>query len=456
MPDALISALYLLLTLLLVLLNGFFVAAEFAFVKIRPTRIEELAGENRFGAKKTQYVLQHLDSYLSATQLGVTLASLGLGSLGEPTLAALLEGHVGHWNAHIVAATLAFSAITFLHIVIGELAPKWMAIQKAEVIALACVYPLDIFYKVFRLPIFLLNRAAVVTVRLFGLKPAGEGEDDAHSEQELRLLMSASHAGGEIEAGGLHLVNQVFEFTHRLAREIMVPRPDVTFLSTDKTVAENIALTERVGFTRYPLAGGGSPDDVVGMVHIKDLLALSRQGTGETDEAQLRRIARQVLRVPETKPIEQMLRDFQRARQHMAIVVDEYGGTAGIVTLEDIVEEIVGDIEDEFDRTAPELEPVGRDCWAVDARISLNKLEHALQITDGPGEESEINTVGGWVLSLAGSPEAVRVGAEFAYGTATMTVLEMSGRRVRRVRVCVPERPLTGAGLGGDAGEAGA
>ncbi len=434
MDDALRSTLLVLFALFLVLLNGFFVAAEFAIVKVRATRIDELAAKGRFGAKKAQEAVRHLDAYLSATQLGITLASLGLGYIGEPAFAHLLEPLFHNFSPktqHAVAFAIAFTIITALHIVIGELAPKSLAIQKAEATTLAVVYPLDWFYKIFRLPIFLLNGTATVVLRLFGLQPAAEGDGEAHSEAELRLIVNASHAGGEIKESEMNLVNQIFDFAHRQAKEIMVPRPDMIFLSTDKSIQSNIAITEKAGFTRYPLCDG-SPDDVVGFVHLKDLLGLPPEADGEC----LRERARPVLRVPETKPIDQMLRDFQREHQHLAVVVDEYGGTAGIVTLEDILEEIVGDIQDEFDRTSPELEPAGKDCYHVDARMSLTKLQRALNI-EAPEEEPEVDTVGGYVLTTLGN--TVRVGDTLSYGDATFTVTETAGRRIRKVRVCIPE-----------------
>jgi CBS domain containing-hemolysin-like protein len=217
----------------------------------------------------------------------------------------------------------------------------------------------------------------------------------------------------------------------------MVPRPDIVFLSTDRSVAENVRIAEDSSFTRFPLMEGGSPDDIVGMIHSKDLLALSRQNGVEDDAARLRRIAREMIRVPETKLIDQMLRDFQRQRQHMAVIVDEYGGTAGLVTLEDIVEEIVGDIQDEFDRTSPELERVGEDCYNVDARMPLTKLERALSI-EGPAAETEVDTIGGWVMAQRGSGP-IRLGDVVPYGDATVTVTELAGRRVRKVKVCIPE-----------------
>jgi len=454
------SALLVVFALFLVLLNGFFVAAEFALVKVRSTRMDELATKNRFGAKKAQDAVRHLDAYLSATQLGITLASLGLGYVGEPAFAKLVEpllhGRMSETTVHGVAFAIAFTIITALHIVVGELAPKSLAIQKAEATTLAIIYPLDFFYRVFKLPIAFLNWTASLVLRPFGLEPAGEHGADAHSEDELRLILTASHEGGEIKESELNLVNQVFDFAHRQAREVMSPRPDVVFFSTNRALAENAVLSDESNFTRFPLAEAGSPDEVVGMVHIKDLLTAMRQRSGgnensETEEACLRRIARPMLRVPETKPIDRLLRDLQGNRQHMALVVDEYGGTAGIVTIEDIVEEIVGDIQDEFDRTSPELEPAGRDCYHVDARMSLEKLERALHV-DGPDKETETDTVGGYVLHELGNN--VRVGDSLAYGEATFTITEKAGRRIRKVRVCIPERPDASGGekAGGENG----
>ena len=451
MPDGVRSALLLLFALFLVFLNGFFVAAEFALVKVRATRLEELATKKQFGAQKALDAVRHLDAYLSATQLGITLASLGLGYVGEPAFAhllePLLEGRVSESVKHLIAGGIAFTVITMLHIVLGELAPKSLAIQRPEPTTLAIIYPLDLFYRLFKAPIRFMNRLAALVLKPFGVVPVGEHDGgDAHSEEELRLIVSASREGGEIKESEHSLINRVLDFAHRKADEVMVPRPDVVFLTTAKTVAENIRLAEDNGYTRYPLCEKGSPDDVVGMIHVKDLLALSTRRTvpsehvPRTDAEQLRQIAREMPRIPENRPIDALLRDLQRTRRHMAIVVDEYGGTAGIVTVEDIVEEIVGDIQDEFDRTTPELEPVGTDCFLVDARMPLDKLRRTLEFL-GPEEDTETDTVGGFLLASRPAGTAfVRVGDALRYGEATFTVAEMTGRRIRKVRVCLPGR----------------
>ena len=444
MSDGLRSALYLLFALFLVFLNGFFVAAEFALVKVRATRLEELAAKKQPGARKALDAVRHLNAYLSATQLGITLASLGLGYVGEPAFARLLlplfGGYLSGGIRHAIAAAIAFSVITVLHIVMGELAPKSLAIQRAEETTLAIIRPLDLFYRAFRLPIIGMNRLAALVLKPFGLSASEHGED-AHSEEEIRLIVSQSRQTGEIEETEHSLIHRVFDFAHRQAREVMVPRPDVVFLSTARTVADNIRIAEENGYTRYPLCEKGSPDDVVGMIHIKDLLSLLRRRTVADDTEQLRRIARTLPRIPETRPIDALLKDFQRERRHMAVVTDEYGGTAGIVTVEDIIEEIVGDIQDEFDSTTREIERLGADCYSVDARMPLDKLRRVLALPD-PDAEGEVETVGGYILAgrTEGGIVPVHVGDTLAYGDATFTVAEMTGRRIRKVKVCAPTR----------------
>lgn len=440
MSDTVRSGLLLVFALFLVFLNGFFVAAEFALVKVRATRIDELAAKGTFGAKKAKAAVHHLDAYLSATQLGITLASLGLGYIGEPAFAELITplfGGLSEKLRHGIAFGIAFTLITILHIVVGELAPKSLAIQKSEKVTLAIIYPLDAFYRVFKWLIVLMNGAATLVLKPWGIAPASEHGAEAHSEDEIRLILNQSADSGEIRPSEVTLVDRVFNFARQTAKEVMIPRPDVLFLSTANGFDANIRIVEESGYTRFPLIEGGSPDTIVGMVHAKDLLSVARQPSPEPEADRLRRLARPVLRVPETKPIDDMLRDFQKSRQHMAIIVDEYGGTSGIVTMEDIVEEIVGDINDEFDRAAPELEPLGEDCYSVDARMPLSKLERALNVS-APESSEDIDTLGGWVLAQR-SNTPLRPGDEFEYGTATITVTEMSGRRVRKVTVCVPE-----------------
>ena len=436
MPSTLSHVLLLVPAGLLVLLTGFFVAAEFALVKVRATRIEELAAQNRFGARKTRDALRQINEYLSATQLGITIATLTLGSFGESVFESLLHPAFAALPAgirHAVVQAISLLTVVVLEVVIGEMAPKTIAIQRAEKVALALIYPLDAFYRVFRPLIGFMNFLAGWVLRPLGLRMSG-GHDHAetHSEAELRLILEASHAGGAIPESEWTLATRVFDFVHRQAKDVMVPRPDIVFLRTDRSLAENRSVAESSGFTRFPLVDDGSADRIIGMVHIRDLFA------GEPSD--LRTVARAMPRVPETKRIDQMLRDLQHARIHMAVVADEYGGTAGIVTLEDIIEEIVGDIQDEYDPTAPEMESVGAQGVIVDARIPLDKLARQLEL-EPPAEEIDVDTVGGWVMTHCDPP--IRAGAQARYGAALFTVAEIAGRRVRKVRVSRFDAPST-------------
>jgi CBS domain containing-hemolysin-like protein len=424
-----------LFSLLLVFLTGFFVAVELALATARPTRMEVLAQQGVFGAKKAHEALKHLHGYLHATKFGVLGAALILGKVADPILETLIH------PLHVPRIVLEWAPVLIVAIVefiLGELVPTTLAVERGEKILLTCIHPLDIFYKIFKAPIHVMGKIAALLLKPFGI---GKGhEDTAHSEAELRQIVAASRAGGAIEEAEAHLVGRVFDFTEREAKDVLVPRPDVVFLSTLKTLTENLAIVEKAGHTRYPLMEAQSPDDILGMIHAKDLLALTHQASTEEDNVRLRRIVRKMPRIPETKRIEELLRDLQRMRQHMAIVVDEYGGTAGIVTLEDIIEEIVGDIHDEFEKVSPEMvssDQLGQESYLVDAGMSLDKLRSQLNL-NGPTEELEVDTIGGWILNQhEGIP---RIGDHIPFGDATFTITEMSGRRVRRVRINPPVR----------------
>ncbi|EAX48233.1 protein of unknown function DUF21 [Thermosinus carboxydivorans Nor1] len=340
----------LLAAILLVLINGFFVAAEFSLVKIRKTRLEELAHQGNGRAKLALKVVSGFDTYLGATQLGITLASLALGWLGEPAVASLLEPLVfryfpgSTWLLHTITIMLGFTIITFLHIVLGELVPKSLAIQKVESIALFSVWPLYIFHKIGYPIIILFNKAAKGILAVMGIRAANEA-DLAHSEEELRMIVSASHRGGVLDQMESELIDNVFDFADRLAREVMVPRQDMVCLFVDDTFEENMRIVRETGHTRYPLCVEDK-DHVIGMVHIRDLMDLDMSSTEEKD---LRSIMREILVVPEGMSVAKLLQFMRRKRTHMAVVIDEYGGTAGLVALEDVIEEIVGDIQDEHD-----------------------------------------------------------------------------------------------------------
>lgn len=413
----------------LVVLNGFFVAAEFALVKVRPTQIEPRADDGSRAAKVAQHMLRHLDAYLSATQLGITLASLALGWVGEPAFAWLVEPvvHTIAPNAsaaavHTAAVSLAFLTITVLHIVLGELAPKSYAIRKPEATTLFISLPLYAFYKVSYPAIWLLNQAANGLLRMIGIPPASEGEH-GHDEEELRLLLASSHVG-ELSKQKRELLDNVFELSHRNARQIMVPRNDVVFLSTTAPLADSLRIARRSGHTRFPLCDGDL-DKVIGLIHIKDIFRTDRQFPS------LREISRPVVFVPETLELDRLLKRMRAERFHLAAVIDEYGGVSGVVTLENVIEEIVGEIQDEFDRETAQLEG-GDGVYRVAGAMLVEDLEKELELEFSERDE---DTIGGVVLSELG--RLPQVGDSIVLGRLTLEVLALDGNRIRTLQATV-------------------
>ena len=428
---------YLLLAAFLVLLNAFFVAAEFAIVKVRSTRVQELVREGVRGSTAVQGAIDNLDAYLSATQLGITLASLGLGWIGEPAFASLvapLLGLFGIWSAnviHSVSLTVAFALITFLHIVLGELAPKSLAIRRPEETSLLVSPPLRLFYRIFYPALWFLNTSSNFFLRLLYIAPASEAEL-AHSEEELRLLLTESHRTGTLSASKRKLLENVFDYTRRSAKHIMVPRADIVHLSLRRTLPQNLETIRQSQHTRYPLCNEDI-DHVVGMIHAKDLF---QPVEGIKDTADLLKIKRDILFVPESRPLELLQRDFQQKRVHMAIVVDEYGGTSGLVTLEDILEEIVGEIQDEFDTEAPRMESTA-DGYLVDGLVLLEEIAARLGFKL---PENESSTLGGFVIARLG--RIARIGDLVNLDGYTAKVVEMKGRRVSKLLVAAaPPQP---------------
>ena len=338
--------------------NGFFVLAEFALVRIRKTRLEELAqrGDNR--ASLALKMVARLDSYLSAVQLGVTLASLGLGWLGEPAVAAFIEPLVFQYFPgsvillRSVSLVLSFSVVTFVTVVLGELIPKNIAMQKTETMLLWSVWPLYIFHQLGWPVITLFDRTARVLLNIMGIEPAKDS-DVAHSEEELRMIVSASRRGGVLDQMESELIDNVFDFADRMAREIMIPRRDMVCLFADDPYEENLRVVMETAHTRYPLCREDK-DHVLGMVHIRDLM--NYNGTRH-ENPDLASVMREVLMVPEGMSVAKLLQLMRHKRIHLAVVVDEYGGTAGLVALEDVIEEIVGNIQDEHDKPVdPEIQ----------------------------------------------------------------------------------------------------
>jgi CBS domain containing-hemolysin-like protein len=388
----------LLLVAFLIGLTAFFVASEFAIVKVRSSRIDQLVAEGNQTAVAAKRVISHLDEYLSACQLGITITALGLGWLGEPTIETLLHPVFERIDLNpsissIISFGLAFSVITFLHVVIGELAPKTFAIQKAEKITLLFARPLIWFYRIAYPFIWTLNSSARVFTGFFGLKPASEHEI-AHSEEELRIILSDSYKSGEINSSEFKYVNKIFEFDERIAKEIMVPRTNIVTLSAESTIDEVLSVIKEERYTRYPVVDGDK-DNILGIVNVKELLTTLVNHKSEHED--VTDFIKPVIRVIETIPIQALLVKLQKDRSPMAILLDEYGGTAGLVTVEDIIEEIVGEIRDEFDiDEIPEVQQVKEDHYIFDAVMLIEDVNDLLGISI---KEEEVDTIGGWFLT---------------------------------------------------------
>lgn len=421
---------YLLLALLFIIANGFFVAAEFAMIKVRPTQLAELAAEGSTRAKMARRITKHLDSYLSATQLGVTLASLALGWVGEPAFESIIAprlAFLGTWSpavSHSIAATLAFVLISWLHITFGELGPKYIAIGRTTGVALWLAHALRVFYLVAFPVIWVLNKSSSGVLRLIGVTSATEGEM-AHSQEELRMILASSEKAGILSEENREIIEGVFQFSKRTARQIMVPRTDVAVLSTMKSIAENLEIIRTTRHTRYPLCDG-TLDQTVGLIHVKDLLLAQLRGPGRP----LEELKRDMLFVPENSTVEGLLSQFIEHKTHMACVLDEYGGASGIVSLENITEELFGQIQDEFDRERPEIEPMGNGRYRVRGDYLIEDLADRLKIDVGePAEE----TVGGYVAARLG--REVQPGDKTELGDLQITVIEGQRFRVRWVIV---------------------
>ncbi len=443
----------LLLALGLVLLNGFFVATEFALVKVRATRLAQLAAQGNVSAAIAHEMTSHLDAYLSACQVGITLASLALGWVGEPAFAGLLAplfvplGKAGAALAHVVSLAVAFFTITVLHIVVGEQAPKILALARPEAMVLVVARPMRLFYRVFYPFVNLLNRATRTLLLPLGVTSGGG--DGHHSEEEARMILAESLAGGTESDTRRRLVERAFEFSQKRARQFMVPRADIVYLDITSPLEENMETARRMGFTRYPLVRGAL-DNVLGIVHIRDLTA----GAGRLRMSEdLLRVTREPLFVPESSPADVVLRQFQSRRLHQAIVVDEYGGTSGLVTLEDLLEELIGsEIQDEFDSgEAAPLLTLGGGNYSVAGGYALADLVALLEETLEDPDESV--TVGGYVQNRLGRLGRVGDVAELGERHA-LKVIETRQRRVLRVLAGPREKILLQAPAAPEIGRA--
>jgi CBS domain containing-hemolysin-like protein len=415
----------------LILLNGFFVAAEYGLVTVRRTRLHELAHEGSRTARQVLTITSEPPQFIAAMQLGVTITSLGIGALGEPVLAHLFDPVL----ATFLAVILALLIITFLHVVIGELVPKGIALGYSERTALAVAPFVRAFFFVLGPLIWLLRRATALVLRALGLDEPG-AEGSVHSEAELRMLLSESTEHGEIEEGEQEMLYKVFDFADKEVSDVMVPRPEVVALSIELPPEEALQAVLVSPFTRYPVYRG-SLDEIVGVLHVRDLIsAMHEHGIAAVD---LESLLRPPYRVPETKDLAALLTEFRRTNQHMAIVVDEYGGMEGIATLEDLLEEIVGEIEDEFDLPDESVERIDERTIRIDGTFPIDDFNEQF---DCNLEEEDYHTIAGFVFGALG--RAADPGDEVEHHGMIFRVDEVEGSRINRLTVRFPDRVTPG------------
>lgn len=426
MSDPLPGILHVGLIILLVLLNGFFVSVEYAMVKVRIGRMDTLIEEGSKRAVFAKAILSNLDAYLSACQLGITLASLALGWLGEPAIATIIGPlltslGIGDTTVYVVSLIIAFLLITVLHIVLGGLAPKTIAVNKAEAVLLLTSRAMNIFYKLMFPFIWIVNNLAFGLLRLFRLTPPSE-LGTAHTEEEIRILMQESNKSGLIDNTEMALVDNIFEFADTMAREIMIPRTEMICLNSHLSVEENVNIAFEGMRTRYPVADGDK-DHILGFIHIKDLIRDSVPRYSE--------LIRPILTVPESIQISALLKLMQRAKTQIAILIDEYGGTSGMVTLEDIMEEIVGEIQDEFDEERPGVEKLGEDEYSIDGLMLIEEINDLLGLHM---ETDDYDTLGGWLYSKL-EIHPPQKGQSIEFDTHLFIVEEMDHKRIARIKL---------------------
>jgi CBS domain containing-hemolysin-like protein len=432
----------IILVVLLVAANAFFVAAEFAMVSVRDTRIQQLIEQRRIGARTVRKIQQRLDEFLPAVQFGVTLASLGLGWVGEGTLAAILVPWLGNipyarFYAHGLSATLAFLAITYSLIILGELVPKSLALERAERVALAVAGPMDVFMTLSHPFLVLMNRSANLVLRGFGSRLRREGS--AHSADELKLIVTASRRLGLLPEAEEEMIHHALELGNTTVREIMVPRHKIFSLSADMPLNEAMAKVVEEQHSRVPVYDPEKGrENIVGLLYSKDLsrLMLMRLSAGElfanrAGDLKVRQIMREVLFVPESKTLDDLLLEFQRRKRHLAVVVDEFGSISGLVTVEDVLEQIVGELEDEFDVAQRPVVALASGAVVLDGGSNLRDLETQYDIVL-PREEG-FETLAGFVMDQLGKiPQG---GERFEFDGRRYTVLQMDGHRVVRVKI---------------------
>ena len=416
---------------ILIALTAFFVSYEFAIVKIRGTRIDQLLGEGNKNAIAAKKIISNLDEYLSACQLGITVTALGLGWLGEPTVEHILHPLLVTLNlpesvSSIASFIIAFASVTFIHVVVGELAPKTFAIQKAETVTLLFARPMTLFYKIMYPFIKALNGSARLIVGIFGLKPASEHED-AHSEEELQLIINESYMSGEINQSEFKYVNNIFEFDERIAKEIMVPRTEIVAFDKSQTLAECLEIVKNENYTRYPVIDG-EKDNIVGIVNMKEVL--TDYIINKNLETPIEHYIRPVIQVIESIAIHDVLLKMQKDRIHMAILMDEYGGTAGLVTVEDILEEIVGEIRDEFDADeVPEINKINENKTILDGKVLIEEVNDLFGLDL---DDTDIDTIGGWILT---QKMDIAEGEKIHHGNYEFKVLGVDSYHIKSLEI---------------------
>ncbi|RAW46801.1 cobalt transporter [Halorubrum sp. 48-1-W] len=432
MVNVALSVGQLVLALFLVVLNGFFVAAEFAFVRIRGTSVDQLVEEGRPGSGTLQEVMTNLDNYLATTQLGITIASLGLGWVGEPAVAALiepvLEPILPAGLIHLVAFAIGFSIITFLHVVFGELAPKTIAIAQTERLSLFLAPPMKFFYYILYPGIVVFNGAANAFTRSLGVPPASE-TDETLGERELLRVLTRSGEGGDIDVAEVTMIERVFDLDDIVVREVMVPRPDVVSVPADAPLSDLQSIILEAGHTRYPVLDADDSDQVTGFVDVKDVLRAEVEGG---DGQLVGDIAREIVIAPETMALSDLLRQFREDQQQMVAVIDEWGAFEGIATVEDVVEALVGDLRDEFDmdEREPSIRSHGDEGYDIDGGVPLSKINDMIE---GDFTSEEVETIGGLVLEqLNRAPER---GDRVEVNGYVVEVTSVEGTRISTVRV---------------------